>query len=113
MAIAGDATIATIWPLLTNARDYVAGVRRHMLDCHRLQGAAHVRIAVTGTGQRPSYRIFFPTAFGGRDIVYGSYWDNHRPLGEPFARNESWSTSAMSLAEVDALLREKLNPKTG
>jgi hypothetical protein len=113
MSLPPDATLAEVWSLLANARAYAEGVYRQMALCQAAHGDARVRIAVSGTGQKPCYRVFYPAAVGGRDIVHGSYWDNHRPLDDAFARNEAWSTAAMTLAAVKALLDDKLIARPG
>jgi hypothetical protein len=104
--IAPDSTLATVWPHLTHQRDYVAGVRHKAKQCNDEHGNAFVKIGVTGSGQKPCYRIFYKTDEGG-DEIFGSYWDMHAPLDNERALNTNWSTAAMSFDEVHALMLEK------
>lgn len=107
--IASDATIATVWPHLAHQRDYVAGARHKAKQCKDQHGNAFVRIGVTGTGQKPCYRVFYKTPSEGEEI-FGSYWDMHDPLDSQHAINTHWSTAAMSFDEVHALMLAKHSP---
>lgn len=102
-----DATIASVWNFLTNPRPYVAAVRHKMELCHKMHGNAAVRIGVTGTGQKPCYRITYGTQSD--ETIYGSYWDNGDPLEKEDAISANWSTASMSFDEVDAFFKEKIN----
>ncbi|BBU62090.1 hypothetical protein MSC49_20250 [Methylosinus sp. C49] len=103
--LAPDATIATTWQSLTHPRDYIANVRQKMLTCKNLHGTSHVKIGVTGTGQKPCYRITYVDKGG--EAIYGSYWDMHDPLDHEHAINSNWSVASMDFTEVDQLMREK------
>lgn len=107
--IASDSTLAMVWPHLTHQRDYVAGVRHKAKQCYGEHGNAFVKIGVTGSGQKPCYRVFYKTKEGTEEI-FGSYWDMHAPLDNERALNTSWSTSATSFDEVHALMLEKHSP---
>jgi len=109
--IAPDSTIATVWPHLTHQRDYVAGARHKAHLCNEQHGNAFVKIGVTGSGQKPCYRVFYKTADGVEEI-FGSYWDTHEPLDNEHAINTNWSTAAMTYEEVDALMVEKHPPRS-
>ncbi|MCC6918169.1 MAG: hypothetical protein IT548_03140 [Alphaproteobacteria bacterium] len=109
MTLPSDATIATVWPTLTHQRDYVANTRHKAGQCAKMHGNAYVRIGVTGSGQKPCYRIFYLTP-DGAEKIFGSYWDNHSPLDNERAINTNWSTAAMSFAQLDALMLEKHGP---
>jgi len=102
-----NSTVASVWPHLAHPRQYVAGVRQRMMTCEKAHGNAHVRIGVTGTGQKPCYRIFHLSGQN-TEIVYGSYWDNHDPLDNGDAVTLSWSSASM---KIDAFLKEKINWK--
>ena len=104
------ATIATAWPSLSNQRDYIANVRHKMLTCKNKHGSAMVKIGVTGTGQKPCYRIWYYDSLG-QEAVYGSYWDMHDPLVNEYAINNNWSTTSMDFEAVDQLMRAKFPPK--
>jgi hypothetical protein len=107
-----DATIATVWPHLTDPRGYVAGARQKLMTCAEQHGNAYVRIGVTGSGQKPCYRVFYKSA-DGSETVYGSYWDNHDPLEISDAVTPNWSSASMDFGQVDAFLKEKVNWKKG
>lgn len=80
-----------------------------MMTCAKEHEDVRVNIGVTGTGQKPCYRIFHRAKDTGADTIYGSYWDNHELLDEEFAVNTNWSSASMTAQEVDAFLKQKLN----
>lgn len=100
------ATIESVWSTLTHQRKYVATVRHRMELCHRQNGNCHVRIGVTGTGQKPCYRIFFIEA--GKEQIVGSYWDMHDPLEIEDASTANWSDASMSFEEVDTFFKREI-----
>jgi hypothetical protein len=101
-----DATIATIWRTLKHPRDYIANVRYKMLKCKDLHGNSYVKIGITGTGQKPCYRITYLDK-GGEEKIYGSFWDMHDPLDIEHSLTGNWSTASMGFAEIDQLMRDK------
>lgn len=105
-----DSTLATVWPHLTHQRDYVAGARHKAKLCNDRHGNAFVRIGVTGSGQKPCYRVFYKSE-DGMEEIFGSYCDMQDLLDNERALNTNWSTAAMSFEEVHALLLEKHSPK--
>lgn len=106
-----DSTIDSIWSHLTRQRDYVAGVLHKAKSCRDKHGNAFVKIGVTGTGQKPCYRVLFENADGSNEI-FGSYWDMHQPLDNEHAKSENWSTVAMTYEEIYTLMNEKHPPKS-
>jgi hypothetical protein len=80
-----------------------------MDTCLKAHGSANVRIGVTGSGQKPCYRITYKA--GDSEAIYGSYWDTGNPLDREDALNTNWSTAAMDFAELDAFFKEKINWK--
>jgi len=82
-----------------------------MMTCAKKHGNAHVRIGVTGTGQKPCYRVFYKMENQSKETIYGSYWDNHDPLNKEDAVNTNWGTASMNFEEIDALLKEKIKWK--
>ena len=100
-----NATIATIWHSLTYPRDYIANVRHKMLTCKNLHGTSFVKIGITGSGQKPCYRITYTGPEG--EVIYGSYWDMHDPLENEHEINGNWSLASMEFSEVDQLMRDK------
>ena len=109
--IPSNSTVASVWPHLAHSREYVAGVRQKLMTCEKEHGNAHVRIGVTGTGQKPCYRVFHLTDQN-TETVYGSYWDNHDPLDHSDAVTPNWSTASMTFKEIDDFLKEKINWKS-
>ncbi|KQP00286.1 hypothetical protein [Methylobacterium sp. Leaf91] len=107
--IASDSTIATVWPHLTNQRNYVAGARHKAQQCRDQHGNAFVKIGVTGSGQKPCYRVFYKGA-DGSEVIFGSYWDMHDPLDNERALNSNWSSVAMTYEEIHALMVDKHAP---
>ena len=106
--LAKDATIATVWPALVHKRDYGTGVFWKMKACAKLHPDVHVRIGVTGSGQKPCYRIFYFEPGSDAEQIYGSYWDMGDALSNENTRNANWSTGSMSIIELEELLRSKL-----
>jgi hypothetical protein len=98
--IPSDATIMTVWPHLTHQRDYVSGVLHKMRQCNAKQGASSVKIGVTGTGQKPYYRIFSSSSGGCTEVIFGSFYDNHDPLELGFADTNNWSSRSMTFDEL-------------
>ena len=98
-------TISTIFNKLVHPRDYIANVRHKMLTCKNAHGTSYVKIGITGTGQKPCYRITYDTEGG--EAIYGSYWDMHDPLDNEYAVNSNWSDARMDFAEVDQLMRDR------
>jgi hypothetical protein len=95
-----DSTIATVWTRLTYQRRYVAGVLVAMRKCLSSHGNASVRIGITGSGQKPYYRIF-ATSDDGVEEIFGSYYDNHEPLENAFAQTYNWSRASMTFKELE------------
>lgn len=110
MSLPSDSTISTIWTKLADPRPYVGGILGKLRTCSNEHGNAYVVIGITGSGQKPCYRVFHKSP-AGTEVIYGSYWDNHQPLDNQDAITANWSSSSMSYAEVDAFLREKINWK--
>jgi hypothetical protein len=96
-----DATVETVWPTLTHQRDYVGGILHKMRQCLREHGNAYVSIGITGSGQKPYYRITFQVPSYEVPQIFGSYYDNHDPLEIAFADTSNWSLASLS---YDSLL---------
>jgi len=97
--IASDSTIATVWPHLTHQQNYVGHVYQKLKNCAAEHGNAHVRIGVTGSGQKPCFRIF--RFEGDEEVIVGSFWDSQDPLEKEDALNTNWSSASMSFEEVE------------
>ena len=102
-----DETIATVWNYLTHKRPYGTGVFQKLRQCEKVYGNASVRIGVTGTGQKPYYRVFY-TDEGGTRKIFNSFYDNHEPLEDGFAITQNWSTASMTTAELETFLKSAL-----
>jgi len=107
-----DSTIATVWPGLTHRHAYVRGVLDKLRKCKKENGNAAVRIGVTGTGQKPYYRIFYFSDNGGEAVITGSYFDTHAPFDETqVAMTDNWSSQHMDFSEVAEFFAEKIGWK--
>lgn len=113
MSLHSGATIETVWPRLTHPREYVARVRHLMGKCAAAHSSAFVCIGVTGSGQKPCFRISSIPSGQEAEAIFGSYWDTGDALDNEKALNTNWSTAWMSYSEVDGLLRAKLGWKGG
>lgn len=103
-----NATISSIWALLADGRLYTARVYQMARKCENEHGNASITIGVTGTGQKPCYRVTYVTDDGAHNI-WGSFWDMGDPLENEQAINQNWSGQSMTIAEVKALL-ESIRP---
>lgn len=105
-----DSTVATVWPTLTHPEDYLSGVLELAERCRTTHGNAFVRIGITGSGQKPCYRVVWRRDDGTEEI-FGSHWDNHQPLDNEKAPGTNWSTRATSCDELRALMLGRRPPK--
>ena len=103
-----DATLEWVWPHLAHQTEYVSGLLHKMKQCTKENGTAFVRIGVTGTGQKPYYRIFSRNPESRFEIIYGSFYDNHQELENGFAATNNWSSSNMSVELVEQFYKAKL-----
>lgn len=108
--IDSDSTIETVWPHLSHQRAYVAGVLDKMRKCAKEHGNAFVKIGVTGTGQKPYYRVFYKINEEKKEI-WGSFYDNHEPLENGFVETNNWSSASMSYQAVSDFLADKIGYK--
>lgn len=102
-----DSTIETIWTRLTHPDAYVRGVLSKLRVCAREHGNASVRIGVTGSGQKPYYRIFYEKTGEAEPVIIGSYYDNHELLEFAFAQTGNWSKRSMTFQAVMDFFAEK------
>lgn len=134
--IPDDATIADVINRLDAPETYVREVLGHMWPCWKQHGDASVRIAVTGKGHAPHYRIEYPNAKVPSDpIVFevyrGSGHREFRELGEGQSVRElladgalkpkptlgrdraifdpHWSSRALRFDEIRDLLRNQFS----
>ena len=98
--IAPDSTIETVWEKLTHQKPYVSGALQKMRQCTKANGNAQIKIGVTGTGQKPYYRIMY---LDKNEVltIFGSYYDNHEALENGYVDTNNWSTATMSFAELE------------
>jgi hypothetical protein len=99
MKIPPDATVMTVWLHLTHQKPYVSGALQKMRQCIAVHGNASIRIGITGTGQKPYYRVNYLSP-GGEEQIFGSFYDNHDPLENGFVETDNWSTRSMMFDEV-------------
>lgn len=97
--IPADSTIATVWPHLTAQRNYVSGALQKMRQCNAARGNSFIRVGVTGTGQKPYYKVFYH-APDGAEVIFGSFYDNHDELENGFSQTYNWNSKHMSFDEV-------------
>ncbi len=98
--IPSDSTIESVWTRLTHPRKYVSGVLAAMRKYRDEGGNISVRIGITGSGQKPYYRVFRQVD-DGDDVIFGSYYDNHEPLENGFAQTFNWSVNATSFEDLE------------
>lgn len=81
---------------------YVRNVLDTMRKLARQNGPVVVRIGITGTGTRPSYRV--DRADGSVLAAFDA--QTHEPFTDvDVSGRENWSTGAMTFQEVEDLLR--------
>jgi hypothetical protein len=108
--LASDATIVDIVRSLNKPESYVRGVLENLYACKRALNDAQVRIGITGQGKVPHYRVeplWAGSALREDSHVFGVFngW-NHKPLSDGPSTHVCWSTEAMELDEIAALLGE-------
>jgi hypothetical protein len=123
MQISEDATLADLVDrhTLNKPEPFIRQVVEHMHDCRRRHNGAWLRIGVTGEGRAPNYRLeymdgkFFKVfaAYNGLSHKQTDYaeWDINLDFDKPspprpdrLLRGEHWSSQAMELEAVAALL---------
>src|SRR5450631_1096448 len=98
-ALSSNATVITVWPNLVHQKIYVSGALQKMRQCNAAHGNSLIRIGILGSGQKPYYRItFLPPS--GQELIFGSFYDNHEPLENGFARTGNWSTATIGFDEL-------------
>ena len=105
--IAANSTILSVWNKLTYSRDYGTGVLQKLRTCRNEHGNSQVKIGVTGSGQKPCYRITYSKPGSDAEMIYGSYWDNHDPLESEFVLTQNWSSELIPFEELESFLKEK------
>jgi hypothetical protein len=103
--LAPDATIVDVLSRLGDKDTYVSHLLHTMRTLAKTHGPVVVRIGVTGTGHRPSYRIERAGAPG--EVIDAYDAQTHRPFTDVRVDGaENWSSRAMAFEEVENLLRE-------
>jgi hypothetical protein len=100
--LAPDATLEDVRSTLTKPEDHVAMVLSTMQPCRRKHGNAQVRIGVTGTGKVPYHKVVYLDDDGAEQLF--ASFDGHNPDHKNKVHEHTWSTRAMSFAEVQGLL---------
>lgn len=109
-----DATLADVLPTLEDAETYLARMLGNMRFCQKRHGNARVRIAVTGKGPNPSYRVDYvkPVAPDPDGTVFDAYGGKaHYSFTAVNIMETNWSSRAMNLDEVLKLQAEFRKPK--
>lgn len=105
-----DDTIITVFDRLTNQRSYATGALHRMNLCRREHGNAHVRIGITGSGQKPCFRVIYLDADGAEQI-YGSWWDTGDPLVKEDAINQNWADATVDHKTLEDFLANRFGYK--
>jgi hypothetical protein len=100
-----DATINDALPTIIEKEEFVRLILGNLMQCKRLHGNASVRIGVTGDGTAPYHRISYYND-AGIEVASGAFIG-----GSPFknvtrVNDDTWSSTATTLAEVQAILGE-------
>jgi hypothetical protein len=98
-ALSSNATLIAVWPHLAHQKSYVSGALQKMRQCNSAHGNSQIRIGILGSGQKPYYRITFLSSLG-QEEIFGSFYDNHDPLENGFAKTGNWSTVATGFDEL-------------
>ena len=101
------ATIISVYDDLTYPSKYCRSVLQRMRECVREHGKTAVRIGITGSGQKPCYRICYADEQGA-EKVHGSWWDMGDPLSTEDAVTQNWSTESVSYKELEDFLASRL-----
>ncbi|MCK1298066.1 hypothetical protein IVB33_10030 [Bradyrhizobium sp. 24] len=105
-----DSTIETVWAKLVYQKDYVSGALQKMRQCTKLHSNSSIKIGVTGTGQRPYYRVTYKS-YDGSEQIFGSFYDTHEPLESGFVKSENWSSRSMTFDELLNFYADKIDFK--
>jgi len=100
-------TLITVYNGLTHPRAYAVGALHKMRACRREHGNASVRIGITGSGQKPCFRVTYMDA-GGAEQIYGSWWDTGDALVREDAQNQNWAQAIVDFAALENFLAERL-----
>lgn len=109
-----DARIQDILHTLSNPEDFVRGILGNFINEKFDRNEAVVRIGISGTGVAPHYCIeqgsstsALPSlgleinGCAGRAVFHGR---SHKPILDDQFKGISWSSSAMTFADVQAIL---------
>lgn len=99
-------TIITVFDKLTHPRPYGTGALHKMNACRREHGNAHVRIGVTGSGQKPCFRVTYLDEAASEQI-YGSWWDTGDPLVKKDAINQNWAEPTVDHKTLEDFLAQR------
>ncbi|MCJ2127408.1 hypothetical protein [Methylobacterium sp. E-045] len=109
-----DATLADVVPNLEEADAYLSRLLTNMRFCQKRHGNASVRIAVTGKGGHPSYRVDYvkPVAPDPDGTAFDAYGGKaHYSFTAINIMETNWSSRSMTLDEVLKLQAELRKPK--
>jgi hypothetical protein len=103
-ALNKDATLADVLTTLVQPEAYLCAVLGNLSRCRMTHGNASVKIGITGQGKYPSHKVLYADA-AGQEATYGAF-DHDRPFTDVNIQVHTWSTAAMTFAEVQAILGE-------
>jgi hypothetical protein len=109
-----DARIQDILHTLSDPEDFVRGILGNFITEGFNRDEAVVRIGISGTGAAPHYCIeqgsktsalpssgLEVTGYGRRAVFHGR---SHKPILDDDPKGISWSSAAMTFADVQAIL---------
>ena len=99
-----DAIIRDVLGTLLHPDEYVRIVPGHLSACRKAHGNARVQIGITGKGMIPSHKIQYIEE-SGKEQLFGAF-DQDRRFTDVDIQKSTWSQTAMTFDEVQALLGE-------
>lgn len=112
--LASDATLADVVATLEDADGYLSRLLTNMRFCQKRHGNASVRIAVTGKGANPSYRVDYVKPVGGDPdgTPFDAYGGKaHHSFTAINIAETNWSRRSMTLDDVLTLQAALRKPK--
>lgn len=100
-----DATIISVYDKLTDKKQ-AAAAYNEALQCAKSHTGVGIRIGITGSGQKPCYRVVYQDV-DGIEHIFGSWWDMGDKLSTIDAVNSNWSTAMVTVEELEAFLRQR------
>lgn len=100
--IPANANVASHHQYLDDADSYIGGLYGNLHKAQKQNGTTVVRMGISGTGRRPSYRIEHPDGTE-PDVPFDG--QTHRPFTDTVGvAAATWSSEVNSFEEIEALL---------